>query len=173
MACNFNFEWKTEVADRSYRSNPGAAAPNGEKKFPIALELAAARRKAERMLGSHSRLNKLLRQATARMKKRRSRLQNVLNELELLIRMVRAYAGGTYRRLPQKAILGMVAALIYFINPFDIIPDFVTGLGFLDDAAVVGLVIKSFQDEIELFRQYLSAQTGHPLEETLPRHDES
>lgn len=172
MASTFNFDWKADVADTSYQSHPDAPIPNGEMKFPIALELAAARKKAERMMGSHSRLNKLLRQATARMKKRRLRLQNILKELELLIRMVRAYAGGTYRHVPRKAILGVVAALIYFVNPCDIIPDFVTGLGFLDDATVVGLVIKSFQDEIELFRQYLATQTGNSFPPTLPRHEE-
>lgn len=173
ITCNSNFDWKTNVADRSYQLNPDTAAPAGAEKLPLAAELAAARKKAERMLGSHSRLNKLLRQATARMKKRRSRLQNILNELELLIRMVRAYAEGTYRRVPRKPILGMVAAIIYFVNPFDIIPDFITGLGFLDDATVIGLVIKSFKDEIDLFKSYLTSQTGIPLEEALPRHDES
>ncbi len=161
------------MADKSYRSNPESAASAGEEKLPLAAELAAARKKAEQMLGSHSRLNKLLRQATARMKKRRSRLQNILNELELLIRMVRAYAEGTYRRIPRKALLGMVAAIIYFVNPFDIIPDFITGLGFLDDATVIGLVIKSFKDEIDLFKKYLSEQTGNSLAENPSHHDES
>jgi uncharacterized membrane protein YkvA (DUF1232 family) len=33
-----------------------------------------------------------------------------------------------------------VGALLYFINPFDLIPDAVVGIGYLDDFAVVSLV---------------------------------
>jgi len=31
-------------------------------------------------------------------------------------------------------------ALLYFINPYDLVPDFLLGAGWLDDLAVVGLV---------------------------------
>jgi len=35
----------------------------------------------------------------------------------------------------------LVAALAYFVLPFDAIPDFIAGLGFTDDAAVLALAI--------------------------------
>ena len=38
-----------------------------------------------------------------------------------------------------KAIL--IAALAYFVMPIDLIPDFVTGLGFTDDAAVLATAL--------------------------------
>jgi DnaJ-domain-containing protein 1 len=39
-----------------------------------------------------------------------------------------------------KNILPWVIALLYFISPYDVIPDFVFGPGWLDDLAVLGLV---------------------------------
>lgn len=39
-----------------------------------------------------------------------------------------------------KKILPWVIVLLYFISPYDIIPDFVFGPGWLDDLAVLGLV---------------------------------
>jgi hypothetical protein len=33
-----------------------------------------------------------------------------------------------------------VTALLYLLNPFDVLPDFVVGAGWLDDLAVLGLV---------------------------------
>jgi uncharacterized membrane protein YkvA (DUF1232 family) len=35
----------------------------------------------------------------------------------------------------------LLAALAYFVLPFDAIPDFVAGLGFTDDAAVVAMAL--------------------------------
>lgn len=47
--------------------------------------------------------------------------------------------------LAKKATIG--AALLYFLSPFDLIPDFLPG-GYLDDAAVVVAAFKSVQDII-------------------------
>ncbi len=38
-----------------------------------------------------------------------------------------------------KAILG--AAIVYLISPFDLIPDWILGMGQLDDLAVVSLLV--------------------------------
>jgi uncharacterized membrane protein YkvA (DUF1232 family) len=40
----------------------------------------------------------------------------------------------------DKAII--VGALLYFINPFDLVPDITPLLGFLDDVSVIGLVYR-------------------------------
>src|SRR4051794_14154840 len=52
---------------------------------------------------------------------------------------------------PLRAKGILLAALAYFILPFDTIPDFILGLGFTDDAAVllaaVGMIRKHLQPE--------------------------
>lgn len=35
----------------------------------------------------------------------------------------------------------LLAALAYFVTPIDVIPDFVAGLGFTDDAAVIAMTL--------------------------------
>jgi len=42
---------------------------------------------------------------------------------------------------PSRVKSVLVAALAYFVLPFDAIPDFIAGLGFTDDAAVLALAI--------------------------------
>ena len=39
--------------------------------------------------------------------------------------------------VPRKAKAGFVAVLLYFLNPFDLIPDMTPVIGFLDDAGVL------------------------------------
>ena len=42
---------------------------------------------------------------------------------------------------PGKVRAVLYAALAYFVMPFDVVPDFVAGLGFTDDAAVLAMAI--------------------------------
>jgi hypothetical protein len=42
--------------------------------------------------------------------------------------------------LPLRRILAILAALLYVISPVDVVPDFIPGLGWLDDLLVLGLL---------------------------------
>ena len=48
----------------------------------------------------------------------------------------------------------VIAALAYFINPVDVIPDFVPGVGYLDDALVVGYVLHQIAGEVAKYRKW-------------------
>ena len=42
---------------------------------------------------------------------------------------------------PAKVKAILFAALAYFVMPFDLIPDFIAGIGFTDDAAVIAMAL--------------------------------
>ncbi len=75
----------------------------------------------------------------------------VKEKINVLIRLVRAYANGQYRLIPWKVIASVLAAFVYFINPFDLIPDFTPVVGLTDDFSVLVWVYHSIQDEIDKF----------------------
>lgn len=52
--------------------------------------------------------------------------------------------------------LSIFAALAYFVMPADAIPDFIPVLGFADDAAVLGLVIRQVSGELTRYREFRS-----------------
>ena len=56
-------------------------------------------------------------------------------------------SGGDYR-LPWKTVAALTAALAYFLAPIDAIPDFVPLAGFIDDAAVLGLVFGAAEADL-------------------------
>ncbi len=49
----------------------------------------------------------------------------------------------------------MLGALVYFCDPEDLIPDHIPGLGFLDDAIYVELVIRELKAEIESYEEFV------------------
>jgi len=73
----------------------------------------------------------------------------------LFSQLVKAYIQGTYKKLPAIALAKIAAVLIYFISPFDFIPDVLPIIGFTDDLALVLWVGKSIKNELDEFEKQL------------------
>lgn len=126
--------------------------------FHLALSQAARR------LGNPARLLVLAMRAGHHLRNldaRQFSLDVWRERLSLMGRMVSAYAHGTYRVIPAKGILSITAALIYFVNPLDVIPDALVGIGLTDDFAVATYVLNSLTTEINLFSAWEASQ-GSP-----------
>lgn len=76
----------------------------------------------------------------------------------VLGRLIKAYALGQYREVPWKTILLIVAAVIYFVNPLDLVPDIIPLTGLTDDFAVLVWVYNSVSNEIERFIEWEKSQ---------------
>ncbi len=73
-----------------------------------------------------------------------------LTKLEVVISMV----GDDEWQLSDDERNRVVGALAYFCDPEDLIPDHVPGLGFLDDAIYVEIVIRELAAEIESYEEF-------------------
>jgi uncharacterized membrane protein YkvA (DUF1232 family) len=60
--------------------------------------------------------------------------------------------------LPDQERSRVLNALAYFSEPDDIIPDNVPGLGLLDDAIMVELVLRELRHEIEAYEDFCNAR---------------
>ena len=82
----------------------------------------------------------------------------VRDDVVLLLDLLRAYARGDYRDVAAGSLVGVVAALLYLLAPVDAVPDFIAGLGLVDDAAVLGYVVSTLGDELTAFRNWRQAR---------------
>ena len=70
---------------------------------------------------------------------------------QTMLRLIRAYYRGDYQEVPVTTLLVIIAAIIYVVNPLDLIPDWVPGLGFLDDAFIVAFAVRRTQRTLDDF----------------------
>ena len=73
-----------------------------------------------------------------------------LNKLDNLIAMVRD-EGWSLSEEDRKRVL---AALVYFADPADVIPDSVPVLGYLDDAIMIELCVRDLKHEIDAYDDF-------------------
>src|SRR5437868_6424114 len=71
--------------------------------------------------------------------------------LQAMLRLIRAYFRGEYRNVSQDALIYIIAAISYLVDPFDLIPDEVPFLGFLDDATVVSFALERTRQALDDF----------------------
>jgi len=87
-------------------------------------------------------------------------LGRFIGDFKLLIAVVKDYWKGRYRKIPFFSIAAIVAALLYVINPFDIIPDIIPVIGYLDDAAVIAACLAMVRQDLHNYKLWKSAQKG-------------
>jgi uncharacterized membrane protein YkvA (DUF1232 family) len=109
--------------------------------------------KAGRYAGNTSRLFELIKDVAGKLKTVgfKGNMAEFQGSVQLLIRMVKAYSSGTYKNLPWKSLVSIVAVLIYFVSPIDLIPDFLPVIGITDDVALVLWLIRTLGDDISKF----------------------
>tara|TARA_B100001564_G_scaffold163173_1_gene137197 strand:+ start:390 stop:782 length:393 start_codon:yes stop_codon:yes gene_type:complete len=113
--------------------------------------------KAKKIINDDEKLKKLIEDVLKKLKEISSdkKTSVKLNDsLRLFIRIINAYTSKEYTYVPWKTICLIVAGLIYFIYPVDLIPDFIPVSGLIDDVALIAWIYESIQDDIEKFLEW-------------------
>ena len=87
-------------------------------------------------------------------------LTPIKNDVQTLLRLMRAYGEGRYRQVSGKNLVLAGLGILYLVSPLDVMPDFLPG-GFFDDAAVIGFILRKIRDGAGRLRG-LGAGSGKP-----------
>lgn len=72
-------------------------------------------------------------------------------QLQAMLRLIRAYYHGQYRDVKIANLVLIISAIIYVLDPWDLIPDWIPGLGFVDDATVLAFAIQKTRETLDDF----------------------
>ncbi len=117
--------------------------------------LAGFRGRAEKVMDEPGRLYELLQRAVHKIERLgRKTFGNTWDEVILLIELIQEWSKGDYQDVSKKTIVSIIAAIIYLVAPFDAVPDFLLGWGYLDDLAILKLVIGQVKTELDKFKRW-------------------
>ena len=119
---------------------------------------ARAAERATALVGSVPRVGRVLAAAAAALQTRGRSLGGVRRDAQALARMAREVVAGRYRTLPKGSLVAIVAAMLYFLDPLDAIPDFIPLIGFLDDTAVLLWVVNRLRHDLDAFLGWEAGQ---------------
>lgn len=69
----------------------------------------------------------------------------------LMYGMLKDYRKGIYKEVPWFTIATIAFAFLYVLNPFDIMPDFIPGIGYVDDLAIFTFGLRFIQSDIHRY----------------------
>ena len=67
---------------------------------------------------------------------------------KLMYGMLKDYRKGVYTKVPWFTIATIAFAFLYILNPLDIIPDFIPGLGYIDDLGVLTFGLRFIESDL-------------------------
>ncbi|MBY0120958.1 YkvA family protein [Bacillus sp. S/N-304-OC-R1] len=98
--------------------------------------------------------DKLLKKTMKKAARNRGTLKDIWKNLQLLMDLMKSWSKGEYKDVSKKSIVFIIASILYFISPIDLVPDFLIGIGIVDDAAVLGYAIKQISGELEKYESW-------------------
>ena len=109
--------------------------------------------KANILLGDRSRLSRLTKEAI-HLVSEKPQFADIKDNVLLALHLIWDWSTGHYRGISKKSLLLIAGSILYLLNPLDLIPDFILGIGFLDDVTIFLTLIHRISDELEEYRRW-------------------
>lgn len=81
-------------------------------------------------------------------------MHKVARQTRLVIEFVDDFRSGRYREMPWWAMAVAASAMLYTINPADVVPNFLPLVGTMDDLVVVAVAVRLLQNELKRYCEF-------------------
>ncbi len=82
-----------------------------------------------------------------------------VKQMKLALNLLKDFRNKSYTDIPWRSIGFIAAAVLYFMNPFDVVPDMLPVFGFGDDVIFFAAVFKSIQTDLEKYAGWKGINT--------------
>ena len=81
-------------------------------------------------------------------------IHRLIQDFRLLLSLIKDYWSGRYRKIPYMSVAVILFAILYFVYPFDLLPDYLLGLGQIDDAIIIGLCLFLVERDLHKYKEW-------------------
>jgi len=107
--------------------------------------------RAARLIDDREGVRSLFSQLDKLLDKKNGGLQLAREDLKRLRRLIVSYQRGEGAKIPWISVVWALATVLYFVNPMDLIPDFLMGPGFVDDLGILMLCLRRIHKDLDTF----------------------
>lgn len=126
-----------------------------EKNEEIINEFSKSKKEAENMINDKENSQEKLDQVYKKAQKiKKGPIKRILDDINLMIELVKDWINKEYNNIPYGSVIAIFGGLIYLVSPIDFIPDFILGVGFIDDAFVLAMVLKQVKADLEKYKKW-------------------
>ena len=83
--------------------------------------------------------------------------------IPVFVAMVKSYIKKEYTAFPINTLVSIVALLLYWVAPVDIIPDKIPVWGKLDDICALTIVLRGVGKDVEAYKEWRNGEINKPL----------
>ncbi len=88
-----------------------------------------------------------------------SKFSRFIKQMKLAMSLIKDFRNKSYTDIPWRSIAMIAAAILYFVNPFDMVPDMLPVFGMADDAMLFAALFKSIQTDLEKYGNWKGINT--------------
>lgn len=122
----------------------------------VAGEYEKSKEEAKEILVSEERTHGLIEKALS-LCNRLSRIPQIgviFEDIPLLCMCVNDYVKKRYKEIPLASVLTIAGALLYLVNPLDVIPDCIPVIGYLDDGFVFRIALRAVHNDLNAYKEW-------------------
>ncbi|MFN0059031.1 MAG: YkvA family protein [Planctomycetota bacterium] len=138
---------------RKSTAKPATAKLTAEQEAKLEAEFKKSTARIDRTDVKYA-LDKTLSKAEELLKSSSEWIVGLGRQAKMLFTMLKSWWSEEYD-LPWGTVAAITTALLYFVNPIDLVPDFIPLIGFLDDLAIIAICVKAIQADL---RKYAEAK---------------
>ena len=83
--------------------------------------------------------------------------------IPVFVSMVKDYIKKEYTTFPMHTLVSIVALLLYWVSPVDIIPDKIPVFGKADDIYALTIVLRGVGKDVEVYKAWKKGEINKPL----------
>ncbi|MCE1164510.1 MAG: DUF1232 domain-containing protein [Bacteroidetes bacterium] len=84
----------------------------------------------------------------------------LFRQIRLSMQLLKDYKAKRYRQISWTSVAIIIAGVLYFLSPLDVIPDFLGVFGFTDDAIVLAFIFNSLKKEFDKYMDWRGLSPG-------------